>query len=151
CGTTALRDQTAPAFAPLASAFSDPTFLSLSFAALRAGTVLDAPLSVRRGQVLQYSVTITNTGLNSLGLETNTLSGPIDGNCPVYRQLLGPTASPSLLLNCGKDGLILQPDEAVRFEMRFAVPADQPLGRSTLSWQYLEPAEPALTLPITVV
>jgi hypothetical protein len=52
---------------------------------------------------------------------------------------------------CGKDGLILQADEAVRFEMRLAVPADQPLGRSTLSWQYLEPAEPALTLPVTLV
>jgi hypothetical protein len=148
CGTAALQDQTAPPFAPLDSAFSDPSFLSLSF---DAGSVLDAPRSVRRGQVLQYSVTITNTGENSLGLETNTLSGMIDGNCPLYRQSLGPTTSPSLLLNCGNDGLILQPDEAMRFEMRFAIPTDQPLGRNTLRWQYLEPAEPALTLPITVV
>jgi hypothetical protein len=125
--------------------------LSLSFSALRDGTMLYAPISVRRGRVLHYSITLTNTGLNSLALETDMLSGTIDGNCPLYRQSLGPRVSSSLLLNCGKDGLIIQPNEAVRFDLRLAVPADQPLGRSTLRWQYVEPNEPPLTRPILVI
>ena len=152
CFSGSSRDRTAPApaFVPRVSPYSNPGVVSLSFGALRDGTKLDAPISVRRGQVLHYSITLTNTGLNVLPLETDTLSGTIDGDCPLYRPSLAPIVSPSLLLNCGKDGLSINPNEAVRFDLQLAIPADQPLGRTTLRWQYVEPNEPPLSRPILV-
>jgi len=35
-------------------------------------------------------------------------------------------------------------------EMRLAVPADQPLGSTTLRWQLVEPGEATLSKPVVV-
>jgi hypothetical protein len=123
-------------------AIPDPSAHGSMYDALRDGVALDAPASVRRGETASFSVTVTNTTLNSLPL--------VDDNCPLYRESLGGTRSGTLLLNCTAAGLIVAPGDRVRFEMRLAVPADQPLGSTTLRWQLVEPGEPALSTPVVV-
>ena len=114
------------------------------YAPLHNGLVLDAPNKVVRGQTLSYWVTLTDTGPNVFAL--------VGDGCPLYRVSLGATRSKALLLNCnGSQGLIIAPATTVRFEMRFAVPANQPLGPATLIWQFVEPEEPALSARVTVV
>jgi Protein of unknown function (DUF4232) len=110
---------------------------------LSDGVVLDAPKQVRRGETVSYSITLANTSLNSLVL--------VADDCPLYRESIGSTASGTLLLNCGSVGLLIQSGASVRFEMRLAVPADQPLGPTTLRWQFIEPQDRALSSPVTVV
>jgi hypothetical protein len=135
------------AFEPLYGAGSD----TLMFAALRDGAVRNLPRAVRRGGTLAYSVTITNTDPNTLPLVTDDIDGVLDGNCPIYQQSLGAFAPSPLLLNCDTSGLLIAPGTAVRFEMRINVPADQPLGRTTLRWQFKEPEEPLLSAPVLIL
>jgi hypothetical protein len=111
---------------------------------LNDGVVLDAPKQVRRGETASYSITLTNTSLNSLVL--------VADDCPLYRESIGSTASGTLLLNCGgSQGLIIQAGASVQFEMRLVVSAHQPLGPTTLRWQFIEPQDHALSSPVTVV
>jgi hypothetical protein len=124
------------------AAIPDPSANGSMYDALRDGVALDAPTRVRRGETASFSVTVTNTSLNSLPL--------VDENCPLYREALGSTQSGPLLLNCTAAGLIVESGDRVRFEMRLAVPADQPLGPTTLQWQFVEPGEPALSTPVVV-
>jgi hypothetical protein len=135
-------------FEPLYGAGSD----TLMFAALGGdGVVLNLPRAVRRGATLAYSVTITNTEPNALALVTDESDGVLDGNCPIYRQSIGTLASPPLLLNCDTSGLLIAPGAAVRFEMRIKVPVDQPLGHTTLRWQFREPEEPLLSATVLIL
>jgi hypothetical protein len=111
---------------------------------LHDGVVLNAPQQIRRGETASYSITLTNTSLNSLAL--------VADDCPLYQESLGRTASSTLLLNCGgSPGMLIAPGTSVQFDMRLAVPADQPLGPTTLRWQSVEPQEPALSAQVTVV
>jgi hypothetical protein len=113
------------------------------YAPLHNGLALDAPMNVERGRTLSYSVTLTDTDLNTFAL--------VGDGCPLYNVSLGAAKSKTLLLNCGSPGLLIAPTTTVRFEMRFAVPFDQPLGATTLTWQFVEPEEPALSARVTVV
>jgi hypothetical protein len=106
---------------------------------------------VRRGTTLAYSVTLTNSDANTLALVSRDTYGFLDGDCPIYQQSIGSFASPPLLLNCGTPGLLIASGTAVRFDMRIEVPANQPLGPTTLRWQYIEPEEPALSAQVTIL
>jgi hypothetical protein len=113
------------------------------YAPLHTGLALDAPATVERGRTVSYSIMLTDTDPNTFAL--------VGDGCPLYRTSLGATKSTTLLLNCGSQGLLIAPATTVRFEMRFAIPADQPLGATTLTWQFVEPEEPALSARVTVV
>ena len=109
---------------------------------LRDGFALDVPRRVRRGTVLSYSITLTNTSQSTYPLVSD------DG--PLYWQSLG-TTSNTLLLNCnGSEGLLIAWGSSMRFQMRLYVPADQPLGPATLRWQFIEPDLPAHFAQVTV-
>ncbi len=125
------------------TAIPNPSATGTFYAPLQNGVTLNAPIQMRRGATASYSVTVTNSSLNSLPL--------VGDACPLYRESVGNTVSPSLLLNCAGTGLIIAANTAVRFDMRLAIPADQPLGPTALRWQLIEPEEPALTAHLTVV
>jgi hypothetical protein len=110
---------------------------------LRDGFALDVPPRVQRGTTLLYSITLTNASLYTY---------PLGGDeCPLYWQSLG-TTSNTLLRNCnGSEGLLIARGSSMRFRMRLNVPADQPLGRATLRWQFIEPDVPAHFAEVTVV
>jgi hypothetical protein len=82
---------------------------------------IDAPAQVRRGDVLTYTVTVTNPSDQTLRLDP----------CPPYTQRLGDRAS-TYLLNCYSSSIA--PHKSRRFEMKFPVPADSVVGPTTLSW-----------------
>ena len=103
---------------------------------------LNAPQPVRRGEIASYSVTFTNTSLNTF---------PLVDDCPLYRQSLGDAESGPLVLNCnGSEGvLVARCVSPVRNAIRRAREAAG--GATTLRWQFIEPEEPALTAPVTVI
>jgi hypothetical protein len=129
----------AGAFTPI----PDPSATGSFYAPLHDGVVLNAPIQMRRGETASYSVTLTNRSLNTLPL--------VGDSCPLYRESVGGTVSPTLLLNCNGPGLIIAANTAVRFDMRLAIPANQPLGITNLRWQFIEPQEPPLTAQVTVI
>ncbi len=136
-----------PSLSGYAGAFQsipvDPVYGTL-YAPLHNGLVLDTTNKVVRGQTLSYSVTLTDTDLNPFPL--------VGDGCPLYNAAPGAAKSKTLLLNCnGSQGLIIAPNTTVRFEMRFAVPANQPLGTTNLTWRSIEPEEPAVSARVTVV
>jgi hypothetical protein len=139
CPPTPFSGETAGTFEviPIDSA------LDLTYAPLDDGVTLDPPLQIRRGETATYTITITNTSPNTFPL--------VGDGCPLYRQALGDLTSGTLLLNCAAPGLIIAPSTAVRFEMRLTMPPNQPLGATTLHWQFVEPEEPALSAQVTVV
>jgi Protein of unknown function (DUF4232) len=103
---------------------------------------LEVPPTVRRGSVLKYM----------LRLSTANEGFTPDGLSPLYEQRLasGPAAGGSYLLRA--DPLVhLVGAEAVDYRMELRVPDDAPLGPTALTWQFLEPALPALTAPVTIV
>jgi hypothetical protein len=118
---------------------------SLQFEFESPRLTLEAPMSAHRGQVVSFSMTLTNTSSNGFMLEGQ--------NCPLYQMSLGATVSEPLLLNCGgSEGIaLLGRGESVRFDMRLTVPSDQPLGETRLQWQFIEPEQPALSASVTVV
>lgn len=138
CPPSLFNGSYAGAFAPI----PNPSATGSFYAPLLDGVALEAPIQMRRGETAAYTVTLTNRSLNSLPL--------VGDGCPLYRESLGSTVSPTLLLNCNGTGLIIAANTAVRFAMRFAIPADQPLGTTILRWQFVEPEEPALTARVTV-
>lgn len=123
-----------------------------SFAALRAFTVtLDAPGSVRAGSTLQYSALLRNTTAATAGIGASP--------CPLYDQRVAatPTAGGTYVLSCqpadrqqGHPGTQAPPGQAIRFLMRLRIPADAPLGPTTLTWRLVEPDEPAVTANLTI-
>jgi hypothetical protein len=82
---------------------------------------IDAPREVRRGDVLTYTITVTNPSDQTLRLDP----------CPPYTQRLGDRAS-TYLLNCSSSSIA--PHKSMRFQMKFPVPADSIVGPTTLSW-----------------
>lgn len=110
---------------------------------LHDGMAIEAPRQVRRGEPARYSITVTNTSMNTFAL--------VDDICPLYRESLGNTKSGTLVLNCGgREGLLIAPGRSARFEMQLDVPANQPLGATKLRWQFVEPEEPALIARVEV-
>jgi hypothetical protein len=103
---------------------------------------LEAPSSVRAGDVLHYDVVFTATGAPVI----------IDNiNCPVYLEKLG-SAGAQLLLNCnGSHAILIQTGESVRFHIELPIPADAVAGSATLSWAPIEPAGDAVTATVIIV
>lgn len=103
---------------------------------------LEVPPTVRRGSVLRYT----------LRLSTTDEAFTPDGQSPLYAQRLeaAPAAGGTFLLRAAP--LVhLVGAQAVDYRIELAVPADAPLGPTTLRWQFLEPSLPALTAPVTIV
>ncbi|HZO66891.1 MAG TPA: hypothetical protein VFB74_17980 [Kribbellaceae bacterium] len=82
---------------------------------------IQAPATVRRGQTLDYIVTILNASGTAYRLNP----------CPAYTQRLGEGAT-TFGLNCAVSEI--PPHRSVRFQMRLAVAADAPLGETRLTW-----------------
>jgi hypothetical protein len=83
--------------------------------------------TANRGEVLHYSVTITNPTSSPISLAT----------CPAYTQSLyddGKTVSNTLRLNCGATSAQIDANSSVTFEMQLAIPASLPAGGAKLSW-----------------
>ena len=114
-------------------------FLSLTWLE-RSITV---PPTVRRGHILRYTLTTEDPEPNA--------SVTDDQPCPLFTQeLSGVVSSASYELNC--DTIVeFLPGQAVAYDLRLSVPADAWLGAATLSFQFLEPALPALTASVTIV
>ena len=103
---------------------------------------LDAPSTVRAGDVLHYDVVLT-------GRATPTV---LDGtNCPVYTETLA-GATAEFLLNCnGSDAVLVGSQESVRFHIELRVPADAPVGPATLSFAPVEPSGTEVTTTVTII
>jgi hypothetical protein len=83
------------------------------------------PLHARRGELLRYSVAISNEGRRTVRFD----------RCPLIEELLAPAGKPEAhLLNCA-DAHPLSPGAAERFEMRVRVPANAPPGPNGLFWE----------------
>lgn len=82
---------------------------------------IEAPERVRRGDTLEYVVTVLNSSDRPFPLRP----------CPVYAQRLGAEAT-THRLNCAVRAIAGH--TSVRFRMRLAVPETVPLGTNRLSW-----------------
>ena len=82
---------------------------------------IQAPAQVRRGEVLEYLVTVRNVSRRSVALDP----------CPTYIQRLADVRT-SYRLNCATS--VIAPHTSVRFAMRLRVPSGTPAGTATLSW-----------------
>lgn len=103
---------------------------------------LDAPSTVRSGDVLRYDVVLTGRG-NPAVLDAT--------NCPVYAETLG-GATAEFLLNCdSSDGILVGNEESVRFHIELRIPANAPGGPATLSWTPVEPSGAEVTTTVTIV
>lgn len=89
-----------------------------------ATAAIDAPSRVRRGEMLQYQVSLTGVG-------RHVRLGP----CPVYRQSIGGPGA-YYQLNCSV-GII--PSDSVTFAMRIRVPVDTKPGSIRLEWMVVMP------------
>ncbi len=88
--------------------------------------VIDAPPSVRAGDTLEYTVTLTNKGEHPVQFDT----------CPTYWQLFEVgqhDVSGVWRLNCSEVP-VLEPNQPARFAMRLPIPAEAPARRALLSW-----------------
>jgi hypothetical protein len=103
---------------------------------------LEAPSSVRAGEVLRYDVVLTAVDFPVVISESD---------CPIYAETLA-NATAQFLLDCnGSDGILIAPGEAVVFHIELPIPPDATLGQSTLSWIAVEPAGTELSATITIV
>jgi hypothetical protein len=82
---------------------------------------MQAPGQVRRGEELEYTVTVLNAFDRPIRLD----------RCPTYLQQFGEQAQ-WLRLNCAITAF--PPHVPVRFTMRLVVPADMPPGLANLAW-----------------
>jgi hypothetical protein len=104
---------------------------------------LQVPASVRPGSVLHYTLTLVGDAPNGGGVDNQL--------CPLYDQhLSGIAGGGSYELRCDET-IIVPPGAAVVYELQLKVPADAKLGLTTLRFQFLEPALPPVTAPVTVV
>lgn len=101
---------------------------------------LEAPPTVRAGDILRYDVVMTASSEQSLDATT----------CPVYTEMLG-SAAGQFLLNCtsGK-GVVLGVGETVRFHVELPIPANATPGTTTLTWTPIEPAGTAIPATVTI-
>ena len=89
---------------------------------------LSAPDEAARGNVLRYTVTLSNPTAKPISL----------ASCPAYTQSLyadGKAADSTLRLNCGAAGQKIEPNASVSFDMQAQVPADFGSGSLKLSWK----------------
>jgi hypothetical protein len=101
---------------------------------------LDAPASVRAGDVLRYDVVMTAPTSQSLDSST----------CPVYTETLG-TTSGQFLLNCTSGNeVVIDSGETVRFHVELPIPANATPGATTLTWTPIEPTGTPVTATVTV-
>jgi hypothetical protein len=113
-----------------------PKYISLSIDA-------SVSASVRRGSMLMYAVTLTNTGRLDYALDP----------CPHYTEIVGAKAAvASFQLNCSAAGDIA-PGASVTFQMELDIPATAPLGPTTLDWALDDGrvTQPYVSAPITVI
>jgi hypothetical protein len=103
---------------------------------------LEAPPTVRGGEVLQYDVVMTAVG------DRVVIS---DFDCPIYEEALGAVVAHHLLDCNGSDGIGIAPGESVRFHIELPIPPDANPGRTTLSWQPIEPVGTEVTAEVTIV
>lgn len=82
---------------------------------------IEAPRQVRRGETLEYEVSILNSSPRPFALRP----------CPVYTQRLGAEAT-THRLNCAVR--TIPAHRSVRFRMSLAVPETMPLGKARLTW-----------------
>jgi hypothetical protein len=102
---------------------------------------LDAPATVRAGDVLRYDVVMTAPS-SPQSLDSRT--------CPVYTETLG-TASGQFLLNCTSgNGVLIDTGETVRFHVELQIPANAAPGAATLAWTPIEPAGTPITATVTI-
>jgi hypothetical protein len=102
---------------------------------------LDAPATVRAGDVLHYDVVMA-APTSEQSLDSRT--------CPVYTETLG-TASGQFLLNCTSgNGVVVGVGETVRFHVELAIPANATPGATTLAWTPIEPTGTAITTTVTI-
>ncbi len=108
---------------------------------------ISAPATVEQGAVLAYVVALHNTGATAYPLEP----------CPDFEQALGTGSSAGWvatitygLLNC--DAVHEVPaGGTVSYEMRLAVPIDQPTGDAKFTWLLLGDSGPLANAPMQVV
>jgi hypothetical protein len=86
---------------------------------------IDAPAQVRRGQLLDYTVTLENSGNLWYHLVP----------CPAYTEALAGFVA-TYRLNC--TALNIAPHTSVRYQMRLSVPAGLRLGKSNLTWMAVD-------------
>ena len=103
---------------------------------------IEAPDSVKAGDTLRYDVLMASSdGQQSIA----------DPFCPIYTETLA-NASGQFLLNCnGSDGVSIGNNEPTVFHIELAIPADAPLGPSTLTWTPVEPTGPTISATVTIV
>ena len=102
---------------------------------------LHLPVSFRRGDLLRYTVVISARSAHGAPLW--------DPYCPLFRQTVDHRTGPTYELNCPAAPFLRQ-GEAVAFQMQLRVPADTPLGRTTLTWQLIEPQQDPITATVTI-
>jgi hypothetical protein len=102
---------------------------------------LRVPASVERGSTLHYQLLQMASGTNGGGVD--------DQVCPLYSVRLA-GAGGTYELRCDET-INLKQWHAVLYDLQLKVPSVAPLGTTTLTWQFLEPALPALTAPIAIV
>lgn len=105
---------------------------------LSASVSLSAPPTATAGQVLDFTVTLTNLGTQPASLEP----------CPTYTEdlivggrALKPPASQDYLLNCPAMGPQIAAGASVVLAMRYAIPADIDPGPVELGWS-MDPGGP---------
>jgi hypothetical protein len=110
---------------------------------------LDAPPTVRAGEILHYDVVVTATsGRSNPGKPAASVG--LSDSCPVYTESLS-SASGEYLLNCSSDeGLFIAPGESVRFHIELSIPAAAPAGPATLTWTPVEPTGAPVTASVTI-
>ena len=96
-----------------------------------ASVSISAPASATAGQVLEFTVTVTNIGTTSASLDP----------CPTYTEdlivggrALKPPALRGYLLNCPLIGSQIAPGASVVLAMRYPVPSDVGTGPVELLW-----------------
>ena len=105
---------------------------------------IEAPASVRAGEVLRYTVLLVNTSGSD---DVVPLRG---SDCPIYRESVG-DASGQYVLNCGAITSSIPTGHAIRFEMALNVPASTPAGPASLVWRTTEPTGLSATAAINVL
>jgi Protein of unknown function (DUF4232) len=105
---------------------------------LSASVSLSAPATATAGQVLDFTVTLTNRGTQPASLEP----------CPTYTEdlvvggrALKPPGSQGYLLNCPAIGPQIAAGASVALAMRYAIPANIDPGSVELGWS-MDPGGP---------
>lgn len=107
---------------------------------------INGPATAIAGQVLAYTITLTNPSSTDVPLRP----------CPAYDEFVGSGSATVWLatvlhydLNCDTTPTI-PAHSSVTFEMRLALPADQPPGLAKFGWDIQGGGGPSTATPLTV-